>query len=61
MGKTYFKTAPLERVTDVKTILYIWTTRIIPSKGPCKVSNQFIVFLQEIVEYKSRSTNRQFD
>ena len=30
----YSKTAPLGKVTSVKTILCIWTTRIIPPKEP---------------------------
>ena len=32
-------------VTGVKIILYIWITRMIPSKCYCKVSKQIIVFL----------------
>ena len=39
------KTAPLGKMTGMKIILCIWTTRIIPSKGYCKVSKQVVVFL----------------
>ena len=51
MCKKYGKTAPLGRVTGVKTILCIWATRIIPLKGSCKVSKQIIAFFKKIVEY----------
>lgn len=30
-------------------------------KCPCKVSKQIISFVSEIMEYKNRLTNRQFD
>ena len=59
MGKKYPKTAPLERVTSLKTILYIWATRIILSKGLCKIYKQNIVFLKEIVEYRNYLNKRR--
>ena len=56
----YLKTAPLERVTSMKTILSIWTATIMPSHDPWKDSKEIIVFLQKIVEYRNRLTNRKF-
>ena len=45
MSKKYFNPAPLGRVTGMKTISWIWTTRIIPFKGPCKVYGQIFALL----------------
>ena len=42
--------APLRRVTEIKTFLCIWTTRIVPSKGAFTISKQNIDFLLGIVE-----------
>ena len=47
MGKEQLKAASLSRVTVVKTILWIWNSRMIPHKGPCKVSKQIIVLIKE--------------
>ena len=44
-GSRYPKTAPLGRLTGTKRILCTWTTRIILTIGPCKVSDQNIFFL----------------
>ena len=46
MGKKpHRKTVPPGRVIGEKTILWIWTTRIVPSKEPGKVSKKNNVFL----------------
>lgn len=44
-GQKYLKAEPLGRVTGVEKILWIWTTRIVPSKGSCKTSKQIIWFV----------------
>ena len=54
MSKQYPRVIPLGKVTDIKTILCICTTRIIPSKGSHKVSKQNNLSLRHSEAYKQK-------
>ena len=58
MGEKQLKTAPLGRVTGVKTISGNWTTKIILFKGRCEAFKQIITLLQEMLKFK-KQINKQ--